>query len=447
MKTVDINLPIQNYPKQQEVFDAVKEYNYVVVPKGRRAGFTVGLANNFIEEGLAGTFKQGLWGDVVNSNIEKYIQRLFMPTLSLLPKHMWKWDKDPHVIHIANAYVDFRSAERPETWEGFGYDKAALNEAGIILKNLYLYEHAIKPMLWDSNCRMIIGGTPKGKGKFFELYQRGLDPEQKAYKSLRMSPFDNPYINHQRIYEDMKDMSELAIKQEIYGEFLDDSGVVFRNISQVAILDPNDYEAQKPIGDHIYVIGCDLAKLQDFTVIVVYDRSTNNQVFQMRFNKLEWPYIRARIADVSKKYNRALVMLDSTGVGEPIYDDLSRMGIPVEGIKFTNIVKKDLINKLANWLELRLMKMLKLDETIQEFDNYTYDISDKTDRVFYGSPPGMHDDIVTAHALAIHSLQPVLQTKPLKEMSTIEKDMWELTHKGHNDYDEYNDSQYEPLEI
>lgn len=447
MKSIDINLTIENYPNQQSVFDAVKKYNYVIVPKGRRAGFTVGGANDFIECGLKGEFEKGLWGDVVNSNIEKYISRLFIPELSKLPKNLWKWSKNPHVIYIKDAYIDFRSAERPESWEGFGYDKAFLNEAGIILKNLYLYEHAVKPMLWDNNCHIVIGGTPKGKGKFFELYERGLDPNQPAYKSIRMSPFDNPYINHQRIYDDMKDMSELAIKQEIYGEFLDDSGIVFRNITQIATLDPQDHEAQKPIGDHIYVIGCDLAKLEDFTVIVVYDRATNNQVFQMRFNKLEWPYIRQRIADVSKKYNRALIMLDSTGVGEPIFDDLSRMGLPVEGIKFSATMKKDLVNKLANWVELKHLKMLKLDETIQEFNNFGYDISEKTERVYYGAPAGFHDDIVIAHGLAVWSLNPVLQTTPVKEMTMIEKDMWELTHKTHDDVDEYEDTQYEPLDI
>lgn len=444
MKSVTIDLPIQNFQKQQEVFDAIRKYNYVIVPKGRRSGFTIGAAHDFIEAALNGEFKQGLWGDVVNSNIEKYIGRLFVPALSKLPQKLWKWQKDPHTVYIANSFIDFRSAERPDRWEGFGYDKALLNEAGIILKDLYLYEHAIKPMLWDSNCHIMIGGTPKGKGKFFELYERGIDSNQQAYTSIRMSPFDNPYINHQRIYEDMKDMSELAIKQEIYGEFLDDSGVVFRGISNVATLDPHDQEAQKPLSDHLYIIGCDLAKLQDFTVIVVYDRQTNNQMLQMRFNKLEWPYVRQRIKDVSRKYGNALVMLDSTGIGEPTHDDLVRMGVPVQPVKFTNIVKKDLINKLANWVELRHLKMLKLEETIQEFNNFSYDVSEKTERIIYGAPPGFHDDIVIAHALAVWSLQPILQTTPTAKMSMIERDIWDLTHTKPDEYEEYIDNQYEP---
>ena len=38
---------------------------------------------------------------------------------------------------------DFRSVDRPENIEGFGYDKAFLNEAGIILRDEYLWYNAI----------------------------------------------------------------------------------------------------------------------------------------------------------------------------------------------------------------------------------------------------------------------------------------------------------------
>ena len=37
-------------------------------------------------------------------------------------------------------------------------------------------------------------------------------------------------------------------------------------------------------------MGVDLAKYQDYTVIAVYDRANNSQVYQDRFNKLDWPF-------------------------------------------------------------------------------------------------------------------------------------------------------------
>src|SRR3989304_753994 len=104
---------------------------------------------HFMKCALEGKFKKGLWVDVVNSNIDKYIERYFIPHLNKLPRTMWEWRKQAKMITIQDAYIDFRSADTPETMEGFGYDKAFLNEAGIILKNEYLWNNAIMPMFWD----------------------------------------------------------------------------------------------------------------------------------------------------------------------------------------------------------------------------------------------------------------------------------------------------------
>ena len=397
-----IQLPIRNYPKQQDIFNSPARI--VSIKKGRRAGFTKGAANNTIRVALEGQKKKGLWVDTVNTNIERYVERFFIPVLKKLPPSYWKWQKQQKTLHIGDFYMDFRSVQTPENIEGFGYDYMILNEAGIILKDVYLWQNAIKPMMWDSDCQAFIGGTPKGGGGEFEkLYRLGELGDDPKFASFELSPFDNPYVPDAVVYEDMKTMPQRVIDQEVYGKFLDDTGIVFRGVEAIATLEPKE-----PEQNHIYVIGADLAKLEDFTVITVYDRLNNEQVYQMRFNHIEWPFIRSKIRDVSLKYNRALVMLDSTGVGEPIYDDLSRSGVPVEGIRFTNTLKKQLIEKLANWIELKNLKMLKLSETIQELSIFTYDFSEKTDRVYYGAPAGFHDDIVISHALACWALSPVI---------------------------------------
>lgn len=430
-----IKLPIKNFPAQQAVFDAPERF--VIVPKGRRFGITTGAKNDFINCAIRHKFEKGLWGDVVNSNIEKYIERLFVPSLKNLPISKWKWTKNPSVLYIFDSYIDFRSAERPESWEGFGYDKMFLNEAGIILQNDYLWNHAIKPMMWDYKCRAVIGGTPKGQGEFHKLYQRGLDPLQPDYRSFKFSSFDNPHIPHQVIMDDMKTMTQAAISQEIYAEFLDDSGVVFRGVKEIATL-PN--ASVEPIYNHLYVIGCDVAKLVDYTVIAVYDRTDNKQVFQMVFNNLSWPAIQGRIQHVSRKYNNALVYLDSTGIGEATYDGLTRVGIPVEPIHLTNESKKWIIEKLSNWIELKHFRMFDDERTIKEFQSFSYEINEKTKRFYYSAPVGFHDDTVIAHALAIWGMQPVLIKQPTEEMSIIQRDI--LAKKNNipeDDYEEIDD--------
>lgn len=427
-----IQLPIKNFEKQQQIFDS--KARFIITPKGRRFGLTKGAANDYIKCALNGEFSKGLWVDTVNSNIERYVERYFLPSLNKLPPQLWHWRKQQKILQIRDAYIDFRSVDNPENIEGFGYDKAFLNEAGIILKNEYLWNNAIKPMLWDYRPRTIVGGTPKGKGVFYELYQRALDKNQPDYEGFTFSSFDNPYIQTDLIMEDIKSMPERVVKQEIYAEFLDDTGVVFRGVSQIATLEPKE-----PVIGHIYIIGCDLAKVQDFTVLSVYDRSNNEQVYQMRFNHLEWPFQKSKIQELSNKYHHALVIADATGLGDPIVDDLLRAGVPVEPIHLTNEQKKQMIEKLANWIELKYLKMLQLDETIQELNNFTYDYSEKTGRVIYGAPVGFHDDIVIAHALAVWSLQPIIKRKEEQEMTVIQRDLYEKKKdlEENNDFLEY----------
>ena len=433
-----IELPILNFTAQQTIFDCPARY--VIVAKGRRFGLTRGATNDFIKKALKGQFKKGLWVDTINANIERYVERYFIPALRKLPEGMWRWRSQQKILTIKDAYIDFRSAEHPESLEGFGYDKFFLNEAGIILKDEYLWDSAIKPMLWDTPSRGVIGGAPKGKGIFYNLYLRGQDPTQTDYKSFTFTSFDNPYIQHQLILDDIKTNPQRVTDQEVYAKFLDDTGVVFRGVSEIAILEPKEQEK-----DHIYVIGCDLAKVQDFTVLTVYDRKDNNQVYQMRFNQLEYPFQKSRIKELSLKFNHALVYIDSTGLGEPVYEDLVRSGVACEPIHFTNEIKKQMVEKLSNWIELKSIKMLKLEETINEFNAFTYDYSETTGRVMYNAPPGFHDDIVFSHALAIWGLTPIIETAKERTMTVVQRDVYEKTkaleseQKGELEFTEYEE--------
>jgi hypothetical protein len=430
---MDITLAIKNFPAQQSIFASPARHKIAV--KGRRFGLTKGAANDYMVCAFNKTFKRGLWVDTVNSNIDRYVERFFLPHLHKIPQDLWHWRKQEKILEMFGTYIDFRSADRPENIEGFGYDKYFINEAGIVLKDEYLWNNAIKPMLWDYEATGVVGGTPKGKGEFFRLAERGKDPAQTGYEFFHFTSFDNPYLNHTLLKEDMASMPDRVIKQEIYAEFLDDSGVVFREVMRCATAEP-----QSPKNDHMYVMGVDLAKVQDFTVLTVYDRTNNHQVYQKRMNQLDWNLQKKYIYETCKHYNNALVMLDATGLGDPIADDLSRMGVPVEPFKLTNESKKQIIEKLVIWIEQGKMRFINLPETITELTNFTYDIS-SSGRIMYEAPAGFHDDIVIAHALAVWSLQPVIVPIKPKETSILHQEYLRQLG-GHNeqsvqDWDEW----------
>jgi hypothetical protein len=288
----------------------------------------------------------------------------------------------------------------------------------------------VEPMLRANMGWAWFVGTPKGKNHLFELYQRGQQgvPE---WKSWRLRGSDSQIIPQHELDNMKLTMSQALYNQEIETEFLEGEGSVFRGVRDVMVS-----QVEGPKRNHTYVMGIDLAKVTDYTVISVYDRHGNNQVYQERFKSLEWPYQKTKIKAISEKYNGALCVIDATGLGDPIADDLSRAGVPVEPYKLTSDSKKEIIEKLGIYIEQKRVALLPLTETMFEFDNFTYEIG-PTGKVRYQAIEGFHDDIVISHALAVSSLQPVYTPPQEVELTVIQKDLREkLRKQNSNNWEE-----------
>lgn len=232
MEDINVDIPLSEI--QEQIGFPENFPKFTVVTKGRRTGLTRGMAHIMILYGIedhSPYFPDGdlyfLWGDTINGNIDRYVERYFVPILKKLPHDMWKWDGQKKMLRVGRATIDFRSADRPENWEGFGYHLIFLNEAGIILSDDYLYDHAVLPMLMDyEGCKLVAGGVPKGKlnkgeeHKFYSLFRRCQSGDQN-YRHVHATPYDNPFISTSEIALLIASMDELTIRQEIKGEFVD----------------------------------------------------------------------------------------------------------------------------------------------------------------------------------------------------------------------------------
>ncbi len=215
-------------------FDWPDGVKYKVITKGRRTGITKGAANAFIEILLDG---EGpiLWGDTIHANIDRYFQRYFLPELKN-NKIPFQWEAQKKQLTINNQFCDFRSADNPENWEGFGYKYIFLNEAGIILKNKELYVNTVLPMMLDySDSKLIAAGVPKGvilkdgsEHPFYTLAKKA-DLGEKKYVRISLSSYDNPILNDEDIKELEDEIAAIgtdqAVRQEIYGEFIESDAV------------------------------------------------------------------------------------------------------------------------------------------------------------------------------------------------------------------------------
>ena len=190
-------------------------------------------------------------------------------------------------------------------------------------------------------------------------------------------------------------MPERLFEQEYLATFLENAGGVFRGVA--AAIDRGRTGATGPIAGHRYSTGVDLARVEDFTVITTFD-SKGMQVYHERFNQISWERQIAAVKAVLALYPGQAVM-DSTGVGDPIYEALRKAGCNVLGYQFTNASKTELIDGLALALERGHLRLMDVPEQENELKAFEYTLTPSRN-VTMSAPEGLHDDCVIALALA-----------------------------------------------
>ena len=366
---------------------------------GRRWGKTVAGANEFIRQMWQqgeGKEKIGIVGFAVAPTYW-HTQRQWSEFFNYCPGELIEeiHRADRHVILSGNRHVWFKSADNPDSLRSQGVKVLWVDEGAQIAEEAWTL--ALRPALMDEKGIAFFTGTPRGHNWYFQLGTRGQDSKQTDYKSWSFPSASNPYLDPAEIASFARDMPELAYRQEVLAQFLEDVGSVFRGVDRIVV---GGFEL--PQQNKKYVMGADLAKLEDFTVLIVLDIDGHLCAFD-RFNQLDWVFQRKRIVQLSQNYD-ARLLIDSTGVGDPIEDELCREKVHVDGYKFTNATKKDLIENLSIMIENHQLTIPPIPVLINELKLYGYKTT-RSGNVQYGAPEGYHDDAVIALALAAWQLK------------------------------------------
>ena len=312
-----------------------------------------------------------------------------------LPKEIIKSvNKSEKYIELVNdSTIWIKSGDNPDTLRGEGIDLVIVDEAAMVKKDVW--EEALRPALADKQGKGIFISTPKGHNWFFDMWTRGQDPEFPDYESWSFPTAANPYIDPKEIDEARRTLPEMIYRQEFLAEFLDEIGAVFRGVEGCikGELSPD------PVQGDEYVMGVDVAKYVDFTVLCVLNHRGELVDFE-RFNQIDWSFQKQRIIAKAEKYN-ARVVLDSTGVGDPIFEDLRNYGLNVEGYKFTHESKKKLVEGLSIAIEQNQISYPDIPVLINELRIFGFEIS-ATGTIKYNAPAGYHDDCVISLALATY---------------------------------------------
>jgi hypothetical protein len=331
-----INITIKFHKAQKRIFDALKNHKYVVFTKGRRFGFTYGAMQYALASLLIGRYKKILWGDTIYANISRYIERYGIPFLKQIPPELWVWNKQKQEIKFfingEERIIDFRSADKPQNWEGFGYDLIILNEAGIILKNRYLWENAVLPMMLDNkDSKAVIGGAPKGKNLFYELYERALQGEP-GYIAFKFSSYDNPLIDPEEIKRLEKTLPPEVVRQEIYGEFIDSAELAVIKDFTLTDKAPDKARSITITVDPAYEGGdaSGFAIMKDNVIVDIHER-----IFSSKQDLLA--YINTLVAENYNNAEELHLIIETDGVGYAVYEDsLNLTELPntyIKGVK------------------------------------------------------------------------------------------------------------------
>jgi len=360
---------------------------------GRRWGKTRAGANEFIRQMM----KQG--PNIVGFAVAPtyfHTRRQWTEFFNFCPRELIEkvYRAERHVILKGNRLVWFKSADNPDSLRSQGVKVLWVDEGAQISEEAWTL--ALRPPLIDTKGIAFFTGTPRGHNWYFQLWTRGQDPSQTDYKSWSFPSATNPYLDPAEINSFSRDMPEMAYRQEIMAEFLENVGSVFRGIDRIVKGSFQPFDR-----NNHYVMGADLAKLQDFTVLCVLDQDGHLCAFD-RFNEIDWPFQRKRIVQLAQRYD-ARLLVDGGGPGGPVYDELRREKVCVDGSTFTNASKKDLIENLSIMIENQQLTIPDVPELINELKLFGYKTT-ASGNVQYQAPQGYHDDCVIALALAAWQL-------------------------------------------
>jgi hypothetical protein len=287
--------------------------------------------------------------------------------------------------------MEFYSAERPEGMLGEGVDLAILDEAAVMAKGVW--DQTIRPTLIDRQGQALMISTPRGRNWFYYEWLRGQKDDYPNYKSWRFPTSANPYLPADEIEEMKQSMPLVVFQQEVLAEFISSAGAVFRFDPEIVV------DKVKPQG-HVFV-GIDLAKSHDFTVLSAARSDNMMPCGYDRFNAVAWATQRARIRGFVHKLHKAgaeavTLVMDSTGVGDPIVEEIEADGYDVIPINFTKD-KQHMVIQLSKDLEDGSVRLDKKEE-IPEFENYSYKVTE-AGKWTYSAPEGQFDDCVAAKML------------------------------------------------
>lgn len=362
-------------------------FNYMVKKSFERVGTYFYLLPTRVQA------KQVIWDNIDNEGFRM---------LDHIPKELIKNTNATELkIELINgSVIQLMPADEFKT-SGVG-----TNPIGVVLSEYSITDSQawrfISPILVANGGWAIFNFTPRGMNHAHTILQQAKQNSNWFWEVLTAN--DTTVFTKEQIDEERKSNPTDIIDQEYFCKFIEGAGSFFKRYRE------NSYDVSTFLpqeGD--FQLGVDLAKYQDYTVITPFNLNHFIVYSQDRFNQIDWNLQKAKIEATARRYNNAKVWIDSTGVGDPIVEDLKNRGINIagedgKGFKFTEISRQQLLDNLAILLEQDKIKIPNDEGLISELESFKYEMGDRG-KIKIVVPSGLHDDRVMSLALSVWGIR------------------------------------------
>jgi phage FluMu gp28-like protein len=294
-------------------------------------------------------------------------------------------ESDLFIVTPLGSTIWFKSAEKPDNLYGEDVYGAVFDEFTRAREEAW---HALRSTLTHTKGKCKFIGNVRGKSNWG--YRLGVKAKtgEPGYSYFKLTAWDAVkagILSKDEVEQAQRDLPDKAFRQLYLGEAFDDEANPF-GIDFIR-------NAIRPLSNKpVVCYGVDLAKSVDFTVIVGLD-ATGQISYYNRFQK-DWAQTTQTVIDVIKQ---TPANIDSTGVGDSIFEAISKHCHKAISFKFTSTSKQQIMEGLAASIQKGKITVLG-NEMKDELEAFEFQYT--RTGVRYSAPDGIHDDTVCALALA-----------------------------------------------